>query len=147
MFQLSHAGRLSDPVFKPPMYVYRAERRDGAIMSIQDIEQTREEFVAAAKRAWKVGADGVDFKQAHSFIGDDFLHPANTRPDRYGGSWENRTRFFRETLARMREEITDTGLPHRLAHHSLRGDAGRVRHRRARGRGGGSLRSPSPSRS
>jgi len=106
VFQLSHAGRLSDPVFKPPMYVYRTSAGD-KIMSIQEIEQTREEFVSAARRAWKVGADGVDFKQAHSFMGDDFLHPANTRPDQYGGSWENRTRFFRETLARMREEISD----------------------------------------
>jgi 2,4-dienoyl-CoA reductase-like NADH-dependent reductase (Old Yellow Enzyme family) len=106
VFQLSHAGRLSDPVFKPPMYVYPINGND-QVMSIGDIEQTREEFVSAARRAWNVGADGVDFKQAHSFIGDDFLHPANTRPDRYGGSWENRTRFFRETLVRMREEISD----------------------------------------
>ena len=109
IFQLSHAGRLSDPVFKPPMFVYRPSGADVSIMTLADIEATREEFVAAAKRAWKVGADGVDFKQAHSFIGDDFLHPANTRPDQYGGSWENRTRFFRETLARMREEIPDPG--------------------------------------
>ena len=109
IFQLSHAGRLSDPTFKPPMFVYRPHGTDVAIMTIADIEATREEFVAAAKRAWKVGADGIDFKQAHSFIGDDFLHPANTRPDRYGGSWENRTRFFRESIARMREEISDPG--------------------------------------
>ncbi len=109
VFQLSHAGRLSDPVFKPPMYVYRVADGGNGIMTLQDIEQTREEFVSAARRAWQVGADGVDFKQAHSFIGDDFLHPANTRPDRYGGSWENRTRFFRETLERMREEISDPG--------------------------------------
>jgi len=77
------------------------------VMSTAEVEQTREEFVAAAVRAWKVGADGIDFKQAHAFIGDDFLHPANRRADRYGGSWENRTRFFRETIARMREEIAD----------------------------------------
>jgi 2,4-dienoyl-CoA reductase-like NADH-dependent reductase (Old Yellow Enzyme family) len=78
-------------------------------MTITEVEETREEFVSAAKRAWEVGADGVDFKQAHSFIGDDFLHPANTRNDRYGGAWENRTRFFRESIARMREEIPDRG--------------------------------------
>ncbi len=107
-FQLSHAGRLSDPAFKPPMYVYPAGA-DAPVMSTAEVEETREEFVAAAKRAWKVGADGVDFKQAHSFIGDDFLHPANTRGDRYGGSWENRTRFFRESIVRLREEIPDRG--------------------------------------
>jgi 2,4-dienoyl-CoA reductase-like NADH-dependent reductase (Old Yellow Enzyme family) len=110
IFQLSHAGRLSDPAFKPPMYVYAAGGGTGApIMSLAEVEETREEFVTAARRAWKVGADGVDFKQAHSFIGDDFLHPANTRADRYGGSWENRTRFFRESMARLREEIPDRG--------------------------------------
>jgi 2,4-dienoyl-CoA reductase-like NADH-dependent reductase (Old Yellow Enzyme family) len=107
VFQLSHAGRLSDPAFKPPMYVYAPGGTKVPVMSTAEVEAVREEFVAAAKRAWKVGADGVDFKQAHAFIGDDFLHPANQRPDRYGGSWENRTRFFRETMARMREEITD----------------------------------------
>lgn len=108
IFQLSHAGRLSDPAFKPPMYVYAGGAGVQA-MTITEVEETREEFVSAAKRAWEVGADGVDFKQAHSFIGDDFLHPANTRNDRYGGAWENRTRFFRESIARMREEIPDRG--------------------------------------
>jgi len=107
VFQLSHAGRLSDPAFKPPMFVYAPGGAKVPVMSLADVEATREEFVAAAKRAWKAGADGIDFKQAHSFIGDDFLHPANIRADRYGGSWENRTRFFKETMARMREEITD----------------------------------------
>jgi 2,4-dienoyl-CoA reductase-like NADH-dependent reductase (Old Yellow Enzyme family) len=63
------------------------------MMSTAEVEAVREEFVAAAKWAWK--------------IGDDFLHPANQRPDRYGGSLENGTRFFRESIARMREEITD----------------------------------------
>ena len=109
IFQLSHAGRLSDPAFKPPMYVYAPGGARVPVMSTAEVEAAREEFVAAAKRAWKVGADGVDFKQAHAFLGDDFLHPANQRTDRYGGSWENRTRFFRETMARMREEITEKG--------------------------------------
>jgi len=107
IFQLSHAGRLSDPRFKPPMYVYAPAGAPVKVMSTAEVEQAREEFVAAAVRAWKAGADGVDFKQAHSFLGDDFLHPANTRADRYGGSWENRTRFFRETLKRIREEVRD----------------------------------------
>jgi 2,4-dienoyl-CoA reductase-like NADH-dependent reductase (Old Yellow Enzyme family) len=107
IFQLSHAGRLSDPRFQPPMYVYAGSDPAAKPMSTAEVEQTREEFVAAAVRAWKVGADGIDFKQAHSFIGDDFLHQANIRADRYGGSWENRTRFFRESLERIRQEIPD----------------------------------------
>jgi 2,4-dienoyl-CoA reductase-like NADH-dependent reductase (Old Yellow Enzyme family) len=109
IFQLSHAGRLSDPRFRPPMYVYAPAGAAEPVMSTAEVEQAREEFVAAAVRAWTAGADGVDFKQAHSFLGDDFLHPANTRLDRYGGSWENRTRFFRESLKRIREEVRDKG--------------------------------------
>lgn len=108
IFQLSHAGRLSDPAFRPPLYVYPTAPGSRA-MSIAEIEETSEEFVAAARLAWEVGADGVDFKQAHSFIGDDFLHPANRRDDRYGGCWENRTRFFHETYGRMRDRIPDPG--------------------------------------
>ena len=107
MFQLSHAGRLSDPAFKPAFTVYDTGDPKVRVISTQEVVDTREEFVASARRAHEAGADGVDFKQAHGFIGDDFLHPANIRPDQYGGSWENRTRFFRETIARMREAIKD----------------------------------------
>lgn len=106
-FQLSHAGRLSDPQFKPPMFVYGPPGAD--IMTTADVKETIQEFVDSARRAYETGADGVDFKQAHGFIGDDFLHPANNRPDEYGGSFENRTRFFRETYHKMREAIPDPG--------------------------------------
>ncbi len=104
-FQLSHAGRLSDPQFKPPMFVYGDD--PSAIMTTADVKETSQAFVDSARRAWEAGADGVDFKQAHGFIGDDFLHPANQRPDEYGGSFENRTRFFRETYHKMRDVIAN----------------------------------------
>ncbi len=35
------------------------------------------------------------------------LRPANRRNDRYGGSFENRTRFFRETLTKIKEAVND----------------------------------------
>jgi len=104
IFQLSHAGRLSDPQFKPGYSVY--DTGDGVrVMTTDEIHATREEFIQAALRAEEVGADGIDFKQAHGFIGDDFLHPANQRDDGYGGSFENRTRFFRETYQGMRDRL------------------------------------------
>lgn len=104
IFQLSHAGRLSDPRFKPGYSVYDAG--DGVrVMTTDEIHATREEFIQAAVRAEQAGADGIDFKQAHGFIGDDFLHPANQREDGYGGSFENRTRFFRETYNGMRDRL------------------------------------------
>lgn len=108
IFQLSHAGRLSDPVFKPPVAVYPRFGESLPILTTEEVYQARDEFVRCAVLSWKAGADGVDFKQAHGFLGDDFLHPANNRNDQYGGSFENRTRFFRETYAQMRNEIPDT---------------------------------------
>ncbi len=104
LFQLSHAGRLSDPQFKSGYSVYDAG--DGVrVMTTEEIHAAREEFILAALRAEEVGADGIDFKQAHGFLGDDFLHPANQREDGYGGSFENRTRFFKETYHGMRDRL------------------------------------------
>jgi len=105
IFQLSHAGRLSDPALKPALSIYPTG--SSRMMSTAEVQQARDEFIAAAKRAHEVGADGVDIKQAHGFLGGEFLHPANLRPDQYGGSWENRCRFFQEVLAGVRVAIKD----------------------------------------
>ena len=107
IFQLSHAGRLSDPVFKPPVAAYSRGDDDIHVLTTREVEDARDDFVRCAVLAWKAGADGIDFKQAHGFLADDFLHPANLRSDRYGGTFENRVRFFHETYSRMRDQIKD----------------------------------------
>ncbi|NQT59746.1 MAG: hypothetical protein HQ557_12255 [Bacteroidetes bacterium] len=107
IFQLSHAGRLSDPIFKPPVGAYSRGDDKIHILTTKEVEEARDAFVSCAVLAWKAGADGIDFKQAHGFLADDFLHPANLRSDQYGGSFENRIRFFQETYGRMREQIKD----------------------------------------
>lgn len=107
IFQLSHAGRLSDPEFKPPVGAYNRGTENIHVLTTKEVEEARDEFVHCAVLAWKAGADGIDFKQAHGFLADDFLHPANVRKDQYGGSFENRVRFFHETYSRMRDQIKD----------------------------------------
>jgi 2,4-dienoyl-CoA reductase-like NADH-dependent reductase (Old Yellow Enzyme family) len=107
IFQLSHAGRLSDPEFKPPVGAYNRGTENLHILTTKEVEAARDDFVRCAVLAWKAGADGIDFKQAHGFLVDDFLHPANLRKDQYGGSFENRIRFFKETYSRMRAQIKD----------------------------------------
>lgn len=106
IFQLSHAGRLSDPQFKPPLYVYpRSEVEE--IMTVQEIHKASEDFIAAALLVDEIGADGVDLKQAHGFLAGDFLHPANKRKDEYGGSFKNRTRFFREVFNSVKKKSSE----------------------------------------
>ena len=94
LFQLSHAGRLSDSHFKDPLYVYKRNSSENT-MTAEEIRKASDDFVNAALIIDEIGGDGVDIKQAHGFLAGDFLHPANNRTDEYGGIYENRIRFFR----------------------------------------------------
>ena len=62
-----------------------------------------EDFVQAAKRAQRAGFAFVDVKHCHGYLGHEFLSSVD-RPGRYGGSFENRTRFLREVAAGIRAE-------------------------------------------
>ncbi len=52
------------------------------------------DFVAAAKRADRIGVDLIELHGAHGYLLHQFLSPvSNRRSDAYGGSAENRMRF------------------------------------------------------
>ena len=77
-------------------------------MSVAEIEETIEAFVAAAIRARKAGFDGVEVWAAYHCLLDQFWTPfSNQRTDAWGGSLENRTRFSREILRRVRAACGD----------------------------------------
>ena len=77
-------------------------------MSEAEIEETIASFVAAALRCQRAGFDGVEVWAAYHCLLDQFWTPlSNTRTDRWGGSLENRTRFSREVLRRIREACGD----------------------------------------
>ncbi len=72
-------------------------------MSIADIERVRQNFVDAARRALDAGFEWLELHFAHGYLAQSFLSPhSNQRTDRYGGSFENRSRFMLETLAAVR---------------------------------------------
>jgi 2,4-dienoyl-CoA reductase-like NADH-dependent reductase (Old Yellow Enzyme family) len=58
-------------------------------------------YIRAAKLAWDVGADFVDIKHCHGYLLHEFLG-AHTRPGKFGGSFENRTRILREIISGIR---------------------------------------------
>ena len=72
-------------------------------MTTQDIAGVQEAFVAAAQRSLAAGFEWLELHFAHGYLAHEFYSPlANKRTDRYGGSFDNRVRFLRETLAAVR---------------------------------------------
>jgi len=72
-------------------------------MTIADIQRVQSDFVAAASRALAAGFRWLELHFAHGYLAHEFYSPlANFRSDHYGGSFENRTRFLRETLQAVR---------------------------------------------
>jgi len=73
-------------------------------MTEAEIYETIEGYVQAARRCKEAGFDGVEFWAAYHALPDQFWTPfSNQRTDQWGGSLENRTRFSRETMARIRK--------------------------------------------
>ena len=68
------------------------------------MNKIREDFVAAARRAARLGIEGIEVHGAHGYLLHQFLSPiANHRTDEYGGSLENRMRFPLEVFDAVRE--------------------------------------------
>jgi NADPH2 dehydrogenase len=110
--QLTDSGRYSCPNAhgRPePRILYRhpfLDRRlklpaDHPLLTDTEVEAIIENFHHAALMAWKLGFDFVDIKHCHGYLGHEFLS-ARTREGRYGGSFENRTRFLREVAQGIR---------------------------------------------
>ena len=77
-------------------------------MTLEDIARVRTDFVRAAQRALAAGFEWLELHFAHGYLAQSFLSPhANQRTDDYGGSFENRCRFLRETFAAVREVWPD----------------------------------------
>ncbi len=67
------------------------------------IQEVIAAFAAAARRACQAGFRVLEIHAAHGYLIHEFLSPlSNKRADDYGGSFENRTRMCRETVAAIR---------------------------------------------
>jgi 2,4-dienoyl-CoA reductase-like NADH-dependent reductase (Old Yellow Enzyme family) len=74
-------------------------------MSVENIQQTVNDFGQAARRAREAGFDGVQIHAAHGYLLSQFLSPAfNRREDNYGGNIENRARFLLEVFGSIGRE-------------------------------------------
>ena len=76
-----------------------------AALTERAIQVVVQGFAAAARRAREAGFEVVELHAAHGYLLHQFLSPlSNRRSDRYGGSFENRTRLVREVVEAVRGE-------------------------------------------
>ncbi|PTX42098.1 N-ethylmaleimide reductase [Christiangramia gaetbulicola] len=118
--QLWHVGRISHPKFhngnkplapsavNPNSKVYTPEcfeqTTEPKEMSIQEIHETIQEFKHAAQMAKGAGFDGVEIHSSNGYLFHQFFNKnANQRTDDYGGSIQNRARFFFDVLDAITE--------------------------------------------
>lgn len=123
--QLTHSGRFCRPWRHDqpvPAILYHhpiLDRKFGIpadypLLSDAYLERLIEEYIRAAKVAYQVGFQFVDLKHCHGYLGHELLS-AFTRPGRFGGSFENRTRFCRELIQGIRAEVPGLWLGVRLS--------------------------------
>jgi 2,4-dienoyl-CoA reductase-like NADH-dependent reductase (Old Yellow Enzyme family) len=107
IFQLTHSGELSHPDFSRRVCVKPLPGFGGDLLSEEDVDEILDQFVLAAKICHNVGGNGVDLKLSHGYLGSQLLRPYNDRKWKYGGSWENRSRFAFELIERVVKEVND----------------------------------------
>lgn len=125
--QLAHAGRKASTVapwlsmgavateevngwpnnVKAPSAIpYNDDHCSPSELSLDDIEDLKKAWLAAVKRAVKAGFDVIEIHNAHGYLLHNFISPAsNKRTDKYGGSFENRTRLTLEIVELTRKEM------------------------------------------
>jgi len=123
--QLTHSGRFARPNDKKCIearIAYRHPYLDGRfgitdnrpLLSDSDVEQLITDFVRAAKQAQQIGFAFVDIKHCHGYLGHEFLSAVD-RPGKFGGSFENRTRFVREIVSGIHAEAPGLEIGVRLS--------------------------------
>jgi 2,4-dienoyl-CoA reductase-like NADH-dependent reductase (Old Yellow Enzyme family) len=114
--QLTHSGRYSvmgpvraqaDPIYDARTVVDKKTGRtagpDDPIIGDDALKRLLDAYSVAAEVAFRVGFDFVDIKQCHRYLLNELLG-ARLRPGPFGGTFEGRTRFVRQLVARLAAE-------------------------------------------
>lgn len=123
--QLTHSGRFCKPNDKKKMeprilYPHPILNKkfglpdDYPLLTDSEIDQIIQDYIKAAVLAQKAGFQFVDVKHCHGYLGHEFLS-AYDREGKYGGSFENRTRFLREIVTGIRAEAPGLEIGVRLS--------------------------------
>lgn len=116
--QLTHSGRYSTPRPIPAQRDPLLDPRtpglaEVPLISDEELDRLQGRYVAAARCAERAGFDFVDLKQCHRYLLNELL-AARSRSGKYGGSFENRTRFALDVVRRIRAEVPALMIASRL---------------------------------
>jgi 2,4-dienoyl-CoA reductase-like NADH-dependent reductase (Old Yellow Enzyme family) len=123
--QLTHSGRFCKPNSQKkmePQILYPhpiLNRKFGLsevypLMTDEYIDGLVEDFIHASVMAQEAGYHFVDIKHCHGYLGHEFLS-AHTRGGKYGGSFENRTRFLTSIVNGIKAAAPGLGIGVRLS--------------------------------
>lgn len=113
ILQLTHSGRFSAPEGKPAPLIAQPNPILDAWMGLPDgyplitdaqLDSIQDDFVSASSLASQAGFHGVDIKACHGYLVSELLASRMRLNSRYGGSFENRTRFLLETAAKIKQK-------------------------------------------
>jgi len=119
VIQLTHSGRYSKPegIARPQVAALNPilDRTPPSILSDDDLKRLIDQFILAAKLAYKSGFNAVDLKACHGYLIVELL-AAKTRMNSIFGGEETspRFRFLLETFDRIGDEVPGIMITTRL---------------------------------
>ena len=102
LVQLTHSGELSNDRFSERVCVKPHPNYGGTLIDEDYIDQIIHDYAEACRFLAYIGVDGVDLKFCHGYLGSQLVRPYNDRRWKYGGSFENRSRFAYDLIERVR---------------------------------------------
>jgi 2,4-dienoyl-CoA reductase-like NADH-dependent reductase (Old Yellow Enzyme family) len=106
--QLTHSGRFGENniiAFRDKeIDCFEPTENDCHLITDSELDQLQLDYLKAAELAAEAGFDGVDIKSCHRYLLSSLL-AAFDRKGKYGGSYENRTRFLKETIKKVKENV------------------------------------------
>lgn len=114
ILQIFHAGRMSNskilrgtqPVSASAVAALRPNAETPRELTEDEIEQIIKDFGEATRRAIQAGFDGIELHGANTYLMQQFFSPhSNRRTDKWGGSFENRTRFALEIIKSVHQAV------------------------------------------
>ncbi|MGA2579784.1 MAG: NADH:flavin oxidoreductase [Bryobacteraceae bacterium] len=104
--QLTHSGRYSVPRRIIAYHNPHIDRKTGTppdypAITDDELERLEDDYVSAAGLALEAGFQAVDIKAVHGYLISELLG-SKTRAGRYGGALENRLRFMRNIIGKLR---------------------------------------------